>query len=92
MGDMLETGSPAVEEVTPVAAMKIFRSKDRTGETSSSNYSLSTTHQSHITQLNIISGEIKIMKKEGNFQCKGNKRFVLHNIFVYDLRKHYQPK
>lgn len=56
MGDMLETGSPAVE-VTPVAAMKIFRSKDRTGETSSSNYSLSTTHQSHITQLNIISGD-----------------------------------
>ena len=84
MGDMLETGSPAVEEVTPVAAMKIFRSKDRTGETSSSNYSLSTTHQSHITQLNIISGENKIMKKEGNFQCKGNKRFVLYNIFVYD--------
>lgn len=57
MGDMLESSSTTVEEVAPVAAMKIFRSKDRTGETSSSNYSLSTTHQSHITQLNIVTGD-----------------------------------
>ena len=43
---------------TPVAAMMLFKAKDRTGELSAVSYKLSTTHQKQITQLRIVNSDL----------------------------------
>ena len=46
------------DTATPVAAMMLFKAKDRTGELSAVNYKLSTTHQKQITQLRIVNSDL----------------------------------
>ena len=56
-GDKFEADKVNEENQAPIAAMKLFRSKDRTGEHSVGNYKISTTHQKQITQLRLMTGE-----------------------------------
>jgi len=56
-GDKFEADKVNEESQAPIAAMKLFRSKDRTGEHSVGNYKISTTHQKQITQLRLMTGE-----------------------------------
>ena len=54
-GDKFEADKVNEESQAPIAAMKLFRSKDRTGEHSVGNYKISTTHQKQITQLRLMT-------------------------------------
>ena len=56
-GDKFEADKVNEENQAPVAAMRLFRSKDRTGELSVGNYKISTTHQKQITQLRMVTGD-----------------------------------
>ena len=58
LGTKFEDQKISEDVETPVAAMMLFKAKDRTGELSSVNYKLSTTHQKQITQLKIVNSDL----------------------------------